>query len=64
MGGGVRRDALKAAVLWGVIATLAFLVLVQAYQLLEFGGLPLGVVVTVALVVFGATTLVTYLLGP
>jgi uncharacterized membrane protein len=58
------RAVRKAAVLWGAIATLAFLVLVQSYQLLEFGSLPLGVVAAVAVVVFAVTTLVTYRLGP
>jgi len=59
-----RRATLKAAVLWGVIATLAFLVLVQGYQLFEFGSLPLGVVAVVAVVVFVGTTLLTYAVGP
>jgi hypothetical protein len=56
--------ARKAALLWGVIATLTLLVLVQGYQLLEFGTIPIGVAVVGAVVVFLVTTVLTYLLGP
>ena len=58
------RAAVKSALLWGVVAALAFLVLAQGYQLLEFGTLPLNVVVVGTAAVFAATTLLTYLLGP
>ncbi|MFC5971286.1 hypothetical protein ACFPYI_08100 [Halomarina salina] len=58
------RTAAKAALLWGVIAALAFLVLAQGYQLLEFGTLPLTVVVVGTVAVFAVTTLLTYVAGP
>ena len=58
------RDALRAAALWGVVATLAYLVFVQGYRLLEFGSFPLSVVALVGVVVFVVTTLLTYVVGP
>jgi len=58
--GGAR----KAALLWGVIAALTLLVLVQGYQLFEFGTISIAVAGVGAVVVFVAATLLTYLLGP
>jgi archaellum biogenesis protein FlaJ (TadC family) len=58
------REVRKAAVLWGVVAALAFLVLVQAYRLLRLGRLPFGVVAVAGVVVFVVATLVTYRVGP
>ena len=55
---------IKATVLWGLVGGLAFLVLVQGYELV--GGVRVTALVkaAVALVVAGATIAVTYLTWP
>ena len=62
--GSPGRATLKGALLWGVVAALAFLVLAQGYQLLEFGTLPVTVSAVGTVAVFVVTALLTYLLGP
>ena len=54
----------RAALLWGVVSALTFLVLAQGYRLFGVGELPLGPVVGGALAVFAAGTLLTYRFGP
>ncbi len=54
----------KAALLWGAVGALSFLVLVQAYRLLDFGALPIGAVAIGAVLVFVGATLLTYVAGP
>lgn len=50
----------KEAILWGVIGLLSFLVLLQGYELLQDVRVDLTVKAGMALVVFVATTVITY----
>jgi ABC-type bacteriocin/lantibiotic exporter with double-glycine peptidase domain len=45
------RARIKASLLWGVIAALAFLVLVQGYNLLASERISIGVMIGVAILV-------------
>jgi ABC-type bacteriocin/lantibiotic exporter with double-glycine peptidase domain len=45
------RERTKASLLWGVIAALAFLVLVQGYNLLASERVSIGVMIGVAILV-------------
>ena len=45
------RAHIKASLLWGVIAALAFLVLVQGYNLLASERISIGVMIGVAILV-------------
>jgi hypothetical protein len=51
----------KSAVLWGAVGLLSFLVLLQGYELLEGLRVDLSVKAGAAVVVFLATTVLTYL---
>ena len=52
----------RAAVLWGVVGTMAFFVAHQAYLLADGAFLGIGPVLGVALVVFGAASASAYYL--
>ena len=52
----------RAAVLWGVVGAMAFLVAHQAYLLADGAFLGIGPVLGVALVVFGAASASAYYL--
>lgn len=54
----------KAALLWGVVGGLAFLVLVQGYELVTSRGVGPLVKLAVAAVVFAVSTAVTYSFQP
>lgn len=54
----------KAALLWGVVGGLAFLVLIQGYELVTSQGVAALVKLAVAVVVFAASTAVTYSFQP
>ncbi|MBX0322376.1 hypothetical protein EGH21_04950 [Halomicroarcula sp. F13] len=50
----------KSSLLWGVVAALAFLVLVQGYELLFGAGVTVPAKAAVAVVVAAAATALTY----
>ncbi|WP_018256919.1 hypothetical protein [Halomicrobium katesii] len=52
-------DRTRESLLWGVVGTLSFLVLVQGYELLAAATVTVGVKAGVALVVGVTTTTVT-----
>ncbi|WP_436902637.1 hypothetical protein [Halovenus halobia] len=54
----------KASLLWGLVGSLTFLVLLQAYQLTTQQFAALGVVVAVTTVVGGGTALAAHVLRP
>lgn len=54
----------RAAVLWGAIGALSFLVLAQAYVLLSRATVALTRLLLVGLVVFLLATLVSYIAEP
>jgi len=54
----------KASLLWGVVGGLAFLVLVQGYELLAGDPISVAAKVGVALAVAAGTTLATYATQP
>jgi hypothetical protein len=51
---------LKASLLWGLVGALAFLVLVQGYELLDGPGVSFLVKLAVATGVFGGATAASY----
>jgi hypothetical protein len=54
----------KASVLWGLVGGLAFLVLVQGYELVAGEGVTVPVKAAVAVVVAGATVVAAYSVWP
>jgi len=54
----------KAALLWGLVGGLAFLVLVQGYELFTSQGVAALVKLAVAVAVFAVSTAATYGLQP
>ncbi|PSP44778.1 hypothetical protein BRC68_01590 [Halobacteriales archaeon QH_6_64_20] len=54
------RPRTKASLLWGIVGTMSFLVLVQGYELVGDPGTGFGVKLGVALLVGAATTLLAY----
>ena len=51
----------KESLLWGVVGTLSFLVLIQGYELFTDATITLGVKAGVALLVGGGAAVVTHL---
>jgi len=50
----------KSSLLWGAVGTLAFLVLIQGYQLVAGGGVTVAAIAGVAAVVGVGATALTY----
>ncbi len=54
----------RASLLWGVVGGMAFLVLVQGYELLAEQGVALAIKAGVAVVVLAVTALAAHALRP